>query len=55
MILRPYREGDAPALAQIFYDAVRQAAARKGFVVLRRRDFEVNGVAIHNYAMEKRL
>lgn len=27
---------------------------RKGFAVTARRDFEVRGVAIHNYAMERR-
>jgi putative acetyltransferase len=29
--------------------------SRKGFDVVERRDFEVGGVAIHNYAAEKRL
>ena len=29
--------------------------ARKGFALLRRNDFEMEGVAIHNYAMEKVL
>lgn len=28
---------------------------RRGFTVLHRRDFDVRGVAIHNYAMEKQL
>ena len=28
---------------------------RAGYTVLQRRDFEVHGVAIHNYAMEKEL
>lgn len=28
---------------------------RKGFVLLERRDFEINGIAIHNYSMEKQL
>jgi putative acetyltransferase len=28
---------------------------RKGFVLIARRDFELRGVAIHNYAMERRL
>lgn len=28
---------------------------RAGFVRLRRRDFEIDGVVIHNYAVEKRL
>jgi putative acetyltransferase len=29
--------------------------ARKGFVLVRRRDFELRGVAIYNYAMERLL
>lgn len=29
--------------------------ARKGFALLRRKDFEMEGVAVHNYAMEKLL
>lgn len=28
---------------------------RRGFTVLHRRDFDVGGVAIHNYAMERQL
>ena len=28
---------------------------RHGFTLVHRRDFEVRGVAIHNYAMERRL
>ena len=28
---------------------------RHGFTTLQRRDLEVEGVAIHNYAVEKRL
>lgn len=28
---------------------------RKGFTLLRRRDFELRGVQIHNYAMERLL
>lgn len=28
---------------------------RKGFALVRRRDFELRGVRIHNYAMERRL
>lgn len=28
---------------------------KQGFSVVERRDFEVNGVPIHNYAVEKRL
>jgi putative acetyltransferase len=36
-------------------EAARRFFVRRGFVVLRRRDFEVGGVPIHNYAVEKRL
>ena len=34
-------------------EAARRFFARRGFVVLHRRDFEVGGVPIHNYAVEK--
>ena len=36
-------------------EAARPAFGKAGFVVLYRRDIEVDGVAIHNWAMEKRL
>lgn len=36
-------------------EMVRPFLERRGFVVTARRDFEVAGVAIHNYAMEKQL
>lgn len=36
-------------------EAARRFFLGKGFTVLGRRDFEVAGVAIHNYAVEKRL
>ncbi len=39
---------EASELARPFFEA-------KGFVVAERRDFEIDGVAIHNYAVEKRL
>jgi putative acetyltransferase len=29
--------------------------ASRGFALIRRKDFEVDGVPIHNYAMEKHL
>jgi putative acetyltransferase len=35
--------------------AARRFFLKKGFTVLHRRDFDVRGVAIHNYAVEKRL
>lgn len=36
-------------------EAARRFFVRRGFEVLHLRDFEVAGVAIHNYAVEKRL
>ena len=33
----------------------RRFFLRRGFVVVARRDFEVAGTPIHNYAVEKRL
>lgn len=36
-------------------EAARGVFERAGFAVLYRRDIEVDGVAIHNWAMEKRL
>ena len=36
-------------------EAARRFFLKKGFTVLHRRDFAVRGVAIHNYAVEKRL
>jgi len=34
-------------------ELARRLFARKGFTVLKRQDLVVNGVAMHNYAMEK--
>ncbi|MEM8725897.1 MAG: GNAT family N-acetyltransferase [Pseudomonadota bacterium] len=36
-------------------ELARPAFERAGYEVTHRRDFEIEGVAIHNYAMEKRL
>jgi putative acetyltransferase len=36
-------------------EAARRLLERKGFTVARRRDFQIRGVAIHNYAMTKVL
>ncbi len=36
-------------------EAARRFFLRAGFKLIRRRDFEHNGVKIHNYLMEKRL
>jgi len=45
-------------LERLFVEAsevARRFFEGRGFTVIRRRDFEISGVAIHNYAMEKRL
>jgi putative acetyltransferase len=36
-------------------EAARRFFLKRGYEVTARRDFEVEGVAIHNYAMERRL
>jgi len=36
-------------------ELARPAFERAGYSVMQRRDFEIDGVPIHNYAMEKRL
>jgi putative acetyltransferase len=36
-------------------EPARRFFLRKGFIVLRRREFTLGGVAIHNFAMEKLL
>jgi putative acetyltransferase len=53
-------EEDARALglARLFTEAsilARPSFERAGYVVTHRRDFEIDGVPIHNYAMEKLL
>jgi putative acetyltransferase len=45
-IVRLYTEASEPA---------RRFFERRGFVVDHRRDFELAGVPMHNYAMHKRL
>jgi putative acetyltransferase len=45
-------------IGRLFVEAsepARRFFLRKGFVVLRRRDFELGNVPIHNFEMEKRL
>jgi putative acetyltransferase len=36
-------------------EAARRLFERKGFVIEKRNDFPINGVAIHNYRMVKPL
>lgn len=48
----------ADSLARLYTEAselARPAFERTGYKVTHRRDFEIEGVRIHNYAMEKRL
>ncbi|MFN3817341.1 hypothetical protein [Brevundimonas sp.] len=47
---RRLRVGDSEAS-----EAARRVFLKRGYAVVERRDFEVAGVAIHNYAMERRL
>lgn len=44
-----------PRLYSEASEAARRFFLRRGFTVLHRRDLEVGGVAIHNYAVEKVL
>ncbi len=48
----------ASGMKRLFVEAsepARRFLQRHGFGVVGRRDFEINGVSIHNYEMEKRL
>ena len=36
-------------------EAARRLFLRKGFAFSRKREFDINGVSFHNYAMEKLL
>jgi putative acetyltransferase len=49
------RMGGAPAVRVEASEAARGLFERCGFRLLKRRDFSVAGVPIHNYALEKRL
>jgi len=44
-----------PCLFTEASEVARPIFERQGFAVIERRDFELGGVAIHNYAMEKSL
>ncbi|WP_435417675.1 GNAT family N-acetyltransferase [Parerythrobacter aurantius] len=51
-------EARSRELVRLFTEAselARPAFARAGYAVTHRRDFEIDGVPIHNYAMEKML
>jgi putative acetyltransferase len=52
------RRAMALNIARLYVEASegsRPFFAHKGFMLLNRRDFEVDGVAVHNYNMEKLL
>lgn len=49
------RSWDMSRLYSEASEIARPAFERAGYRVTHRRDFEVDGVAIHNYAMEKML
>lgn len=52
------REACDRSIARLYVEASELARGlfeRNGFKVLHRRDFEISGVSIHNYAMERRL
>lgn len=51
-------EARARGIQRLYSEASEAACrffTRRGFTVLHRRDLEVDGVAIHNYAVEKAL
>ncbi|HYF23624.1 MAG TPA: GNAT family N-acetyltransferase [Caulobacteraceae bacterium] len=52
---RAARDRRVEALGVHASEAARRFFLKRGFQVCARRDFEVAGVPIHNYAMEKRL
>lgn len=49
------RSWDIPRLYTEASELAHKAFARAGYAITHRRDFEIDGVAIHNYAMEKLL
>ena len=52
------RHARANGVMRLFTEAselARPAFERAGYSVVNRRDFEIDGVAIHNFAMEKHL
>ena len=52
------QKAQALGISRLFTEAselARPSFERAGYTVERRRDFNLDGVSIHNYAMEKRL
>lgn len=54
LVERTAREEGVPRLYVEASEAARRFLLKRGYTIERRRDFEVRGVAIHNYAMERR-
>lgn len=52
---RAARESGMPRLYVEASEPARRFFLKRGYSVSQRRDFEIGGVAIHNYAMERRL
>ena len=46
---------DMPRLYVEASEPAKPFFARKGFALLHRNDFTMDGVAVHNYAMEMRI
>lgn len=58
LLERMEAEARVDGLKRLFVEAseaARRTLLKRGYVVVARRDFEVEGTPIHNYAMEKRL
>jgi len=58
LVARLVERARAAGLTRLYVEAsegARPVFERKGFRVTHRRDFEVRGVPIHNYAMELRI
>jgi putative acetyltransferase len=49
------RTNAIPLLFAEASEPARRFFAKQGFAVIERRDFEIAGVPIHNFRMEKRL
>lgn len=52
---RAARESGVPHLHVEASEPARRFFLKRGYSVVQRRDCEIGGVAIHNYAMERRL
>jgi putative acetyltransferase len=53
LVERTAREEGVPRLYVEASEAARRFLLKRGYTIQRRRDFEIRGVAIHNYAMER--